>query len=128
LNLMCTYLTGYYNRNDKVRTYLDDRAAEFPERDEVIQALNTSAELVEGMQLPPESMWWNKANFFSLIAELSRSPKLRKIPPLEAAQKLVKFSNDVPQDYALAAREATGRKGQRDLRGKAIRDALQTSA
>jgi hypothetical protein len=125
LNLMCTYMSGYYNRNDRVRKFLDERADEFPERDEVISALNSSAEFINVLQIPDDSMWWNKANFFTLVAELARSPGLRRVDPTRVARALVDFSVSVPSDYALAAREAVGRKGQRELRGKAVREAIR---
>jgi hypothetical protein len=124
LNIICTYLAGYYNRNDKVRRYLDELSTDFPEGDEVIDALNSSADFINAMNLPAQSMWWNKANFFSLVAELARSPALRSSAPVDAAKKLLEFSTAVPADYALAAREGVGRKAQRELRGEAIRHAL----
>jgi hypothetical protein len=40
LNVMCTYLAGYYNRNDRVRKFLDDKNSEFSEKEEVIGACN----------------------------------------------------------------------------------------
>jgi hypothetical protein len=125
LNLVCTFLTGYYNRNDKVRKYLDERAEEFPERTEVIDALNAAGAFVEEMDLPPESMWWNKANFFSLTTELARSAELRSYSPIKAAKALADFSEKVSPDYVLAAREAVGRKGNRELRGIEVKKALQ---
>lgn len=124
LNLMCTYLTGYYERNDRVRKYLDERASQFPERDEVLSALNDTASYISAMDLPGNSMWWNKANFFTVMSELSRVPALREQPPEQAAEKLAAFAAAVPGDYALAAREAVGRKPQRELRGEAVRKAL----
>jgi hypothetical protein len=127
LNLMCTYLTGYFNRNDRVRKYLDERAVSFPERDEVISALNDSSHFVASMALPADSIWWNKANFFSLIAEISRCAPLRTADPARAAEKLVEFAENLPSEYALAAREATGRKGQRELRGTAVRTVLESA-
>ena len=72
LNVMCTYLTGYYNRNDRVRKLLEDKNSEFKEKNEVISALNLTAEFVHDLKIPEESMWWNKANFFSLICEIAR--------------------------------------------------------
>jgi hypothetical protein len=125
LNLMCTYLAGYFNRNDRVRRYLEDYAEEFSEREEVIAALNESAAFVKSMDLPAGSIWWNKANFFSLISELSRTPALREGSPHRAAQNLVRFSEALPADYVLAAREATGRKSPRELRGSAVRKVIE---
>jgi hypothetical protein len=125
LNLMCTYMTGYYQRNDRVRKFLEERATHFPEKTEVISAINESAKYIWSIDLPLNSMWWNKANFFTLVAELSRMPDLRQQSPSEARQRLLKFSENVPANYALAAREAVGRKAQRELRGKAVRAALK---
>jgi hypothetical protein len=124
LNLICTYLTGYYNRNDRVRKFLDERTSEFPERDDVINALNSSASLIDQLALPPDSIWWNKANFFTLVAELSRYPRLSALSPAKVAEQLIGFASAIPSDYALAAREAVSRKGQRELRGREVRDLI----
>ena len=124
LNVMCSYLTGYYERNDKVRRYLDDKADNFPEKLDVISAINDTAEYIAAMDFDGSSMWYNKGNFFTLVVELARSPELRLQEPSEAAAKLSIFAAAVPQDYALAAREAVGRRGQRELRGQAVRAAL----
>jgi len=124
LNIMCTYLTGYYQRNDRVRKFLDERATSFPERDDVISVMNHTASCISAMNLPDSAMWWNKANFFTLVSELSRMPKLRDQHPDIAGQKLLQFGQAVPMDYSLAAREAVGRKAQRELRGKVVRDIL----
>ena len=128
LNVICTYLTGYYNRNDRVRKYLEDCATEFAERDEAIDALNASAQIIDQMELPASSMWWSKANFFTLVAELSRFDGRNRIDTEKTATNLTAFASVVPPDYALAAREAVGRKGQRDLRGCAVRQLLASQA
>ena len=47
LNVMCTYLVGYYERNDRVRRMLDDFAAVFDERQEVLDVLNETAVFIE---------------------------------------------------------------------------------
>lgn len=85
LNVMCTYLLGYYERNDRVRKMLDDRAAAFEERQEVIDVLNATASFIVDMELPIGSPWWNKANFFTIVCELARHPDLRQRDPLETA-------------------------------------------
>jgi hypothetical protein len=127
LNIMCTFMTGYYQRNDRVRKFLDERAAAFGEQDEVIISINDTASFIMDMNLPDTAMWWNKANFFTVVSELSRIPALRAQSPEAAARKLMEFSRSVPTDYSLAAREGVGRKPQRELRAKAIRDTLGIS-
>ncbi|CAA7619146.1 conserved hypothetical protein [Magnetospirillum sp. LM-5] len=124
LNIMCTYLSGYYNRNDKVRKFLEDKNSEFHEKEEVINALNEAAGFIHLMDLPNDSMWWNKANFFSLVCELSRNTAIKALGAPVVGGKLLSFANAVPQNYSLAAREAVGRKSQRELRGSAIRTAI----
>jgi hypothetical protein len=127
LNIMCTYMTGYFQRNNRVRKYLEERASSFPERDEVIGAINAAGDYINSMNLPDGSMWWNKANFFTLVSELSRLPETMKQSPQDAKQKLLSFADKVPPDYALAAREAVGQKAERELRGKVVRTLLLAS-
>lgn len=124
LNVMCTYLLGYFNRNDKVRRLLEDKNSYFAERDEVVLAINSAASYVKDLALEPGSMWWNKANFFTLICELARNPDARLNSPASTRDKLAAFAEGVEDDYSLAAREAVGRKAQRELRGAVIRRLL----
>ncbi len=124
LNVMCTYLAGYFNRNDKVRKFLYDKNDEFQEKDEVIDSLNEVSQFIDDLALPADSMWWNKANFFTLVCELSGDQSLMKIGTNIVKDRIVAFSKNVPSDYALAAREGVGRKSQREFRGKMARLAI----
>jgi hypothetical protein len=121
-------MTGYFQRNNRVRKYLEDRASSFPERDEVIGAINTAGEYINSMDLPDGSMWWNKANFFTLVSELSRMPAIMKQSAQTAKRKLLKFAENVPTEYTLAAREAVGQKAEREFRGKTVRNLLLASS
>jgi len=123
LSIMCTYLSGYFNRNDKVRKYLEDKNSEFAERTEVIEKLNAAARKINSLSLPEGSMWWNKANFFSLMCEMVRGGDVIGVNSTILSERLSRFAQDLPKDYALAAREAVGRKRERELRGSAIRAA-----
>ncbi len=128
LNVMCTFLTGYYNRNDRVRKFLDQYADEFADKQLVLDDLNNTAKYIVEMDLGNGSVWWNKANFFSLVVELARLPDLRTQPAADAAAKLIAFGLALPGDYTLAAREAVNGKAQRELRGRMIRDVLLEGA
>lgn len=125
LNVMSTFLTGFYNRNDRVRRYLDERSDEFQEKDDLIAALNSTAAYIAKMNLPLTSVWWNKANFFTIVIELARNPDMRRQPPEDAGEKLQVFERNLPQAYSLAAREAVNGKAQRELRGRLVREALE---
>ena len=124
LNVMGTYLAGYYNRNDRVRKFLDDSAEFFAEKEEVIEVMNDTASFIAAMNLPEDSIWWNKANFFTLVVELARHAELRVQNAADAAAKITTLSANFPTDYALAAREAVNGKAQRELRGAKVRQAL----
>lgn len=124
LNVMGTYLSGYFNRNDKVRRFLEDKNSDFPERNEVLNALNDAALFIEEMEIPDDDIWWSKANFFTLICEVSRNEHIRDKGPAYVRNKLDGFAANVPAEYLLAAREAVGRKNQRELRARLIREAI----
>lgn len=125
LNVMCTYLNGYYERNNLVRTYLDSKAERFAEKQIVIQRVNEAASYIERLHLPVGSMWWNKANFFTLIVELARQPELMQKPAPAVSQALIDFSGDVPDQYALDAREAVSRKPQRERRANTLQAIIE---
>lgn len=124
LNVMCTFLAGYYNRNDKVRRFLDDKNSHFHEREDVLASLNGVAAFIDEIELPVDSIWWNKANYFTLICELARAPELMSQGAVTVREKLDAFSERLPEEYALAAREAVGRKAQRETRGRLLRACL----
>lgn len=123
LNVMCTCILGYYSRNGNVRKLLDEKAIDFTGREEIISLINSTAEYVFSLALPTGSVWWNKANFFTLIVELARHPEIR-INCEEARSRLLRFEENIPNEYALAAREAVGMKKERELRGKHFRHLL----
>ena len=124
LNVMCTFLSGYFNRNDKVRRFLEDKNSYFPERDEVLDALNSTASFIAQLQLPTNSMWWSKASFFTLLCEFSRNKDMRELNIGDVSTRLQNFAKNVPEQYMLAAREAVGRKAQREIRALALRGLL----
>lgn len=125
LNLMCTYISGsYYNRNDKVRRYLEDKLSVFQEKEEVIGSINRAASFIAGLNLHETSMWWSKSNFFTLMAEFSRNNKYTALDNSMVRVKLLEFEGMLPEGYALAAREAVSRKSQRETRAEAIQKIL----
>ena len=73
---MCTYLTGYYNRNDRVRKLLEDKNDEFAEKEEVVDILNSASDFINRLDFYGESIWWSKANFFGLMCEVAREPRI----------------------------------------------------
>ena len=123
LNVLATFLSGYYNRNAKVKELLEAYNDEFRDADTIISLLNDVAIYVNNMELGPRSIWHNKANFFSLVVE-SAWNYTNLIDPATAAGKLGALENELPPEYGLAAREAVNNRNQRLLRGGYVKAAL----
>lgn len=127
LNILGTLLGGYYNRNSRVKEYLERYNDEFPESDILISHLNVIADYVGELRIPAQSMWWNKANFFTLVIELeAANPRFPEASALSA--QLTAFEKKTPPDYALAAREAVNNKNQRALRGTHVKGMIKASS
>lgn len=120
LNTMSTLLAGYYNRNTKVKEFLETHNSVFDDADNMISLLNRAGDFINKMELPAESIWWNKANFFTLSIELTLS--LDRIgDPRAVVDSLSQFERELPAEYGLAAREAVNNRTQRATRGQFFR-------
>jgi hypothetical protein len=125
LNIMCTHILGsYYNRNDKVRKFLEDKLSDFPEKNEAVSSINSSADYISQLNIPDSSAWWSKANFFTLMTEFTNNAKYLELDQNFVIERLLYFEKGMPEEYSLAAREAVSRKSQRELRAKKIRSLL----
>lgn len=120
LNVMSTFLGGYYNRNLKVKEYLEAYNSEFEQSDLILEKFNSVGSYIQKMKLPDTSIWWNKANFFTLTVEIMFSLDKLAAPEV-VARKLINFGEQLPAKYALAAREAVNNKTQRAERGDYFR-------
>jgi hypothetical protein len=125
LNVMCTYIhRSYYNRNSQVRKFLDLYVSEYREKQATVDAINASANFIFTLDLPEDCIWWSKANLFTLLAEFSLDDRYLGLPITTVKEKLIGFSAKPPSDYVLAAREGTGRKGQRETRASCLKHLL----
>ncbi|MCR9240565.1 MAG: DUF262 domain-containing protein [Rhodobiaceae bacterium] len=125
LNLMATFLKGYYARNGTAKELLDEQADECPQKDEIVIRFEQVAKFLKSMRLQKASMWNNKANLFTLFTELGRNfEQVTEIGADEVKKRLNDFEKDVPSDYALAAREAVNNRKERLERSKYLKGAL----
>jgi hypothetical protein len=123
LNVMSTVLGGYYNRNTKVKEYLEIHNDEFERAEDIIDQMNSIGSFIADMRLPESSIWWNKANFFTMSVELIWAHG--KLPTSnDVAKALVIFEENLPGEYALDAREAVNNKTQRANRGAFFQKAI----
>lgn len=122
LNVLSTIEGGYYGRNDKVKNYLEQYASEFPQANIVLEKLNHIARMIRSFDFSARSIWFNKANFFTVVCELARDERLSDID-IDATSALMKeFEVEPPRDFQAAAREAVNNRPERQFRANAFRE------
>lgn len=125
LNIIATVYFGFFPRNEKTREFLDEAQESFPSRDEILAGLEKSAETIEKLSLPDDSIWKSKSNAFTLfIIFFWHNQAIERLGLENIKQNLLSFGDNLPADYALAAREAVNNRRQRLLRHEKVCDAL----
>ena len=93
--LICsTILEGqYFGRSSKINEYLEKYNDEFAIFDELFDKIYNSLWLIDQLKLSDKSYWFNKANLFTLIIELSKNKEELDLNLLEL--KLIDLENKV---------------------------------
>jgi len=121
LNIMSSFLLGFYNRNEKAMENLNDYAEVFSERDEVVDVLEKAADVVLKLRFKSKSYFLNKANIYSLIVAVAQAIREGcRIDVDSLRSELDKFEADLPDEYKLAAAEAVNSTRARQLRNTYI--------
>jgi hypothetical protein len=127
LNVLGTIDQGFFNRNIPT-ALLEEYSENYPEKDDVIVKMNGVAKIYLDLKLPTGSYWYNKANFFSLLIVLFENhDDVANKSPRTMSKGLIKFEKNLPEDYALAAKEAVNNKRERLLRHTYIENILLES-
>lgn len=125
LNLMSTYLSDFYNRNDFITRHLEEYAEVFKRKDEVFDILELAANKYIKLKLKRKSYWYNKANAFSLMSFFAKNwEKIKDIDEKDIKQKLEDFEQQLPSDYQIAAKEGVNNKQERLVRNKHLEEQL----
>lgn len=128
LNIMSTIVGGFFNRNEKTTSLLEDYKDEFPEKDSIYDQIIKTFETIELLDLSGLTFWVAKANFFSLsVAIAQKTGTNEKLDIVDTKQKLITFSNSIPDDYALAAREGVNNRKERILRNDYVSKLIVTN-
>ncbi|MCD8438672.1 DUF262 domain-containing protein [Tenacibaculum finnmarkense] len=139
---IATLLEGsYFDRSRKVDEYLDKFNSYFPDSSIVIRELLGSIDTLKNLNFSDRSYWYNKANLFTLLIELSKIDLKQlnlenlEIELLSLENKLdVYFTankkedlNDISEDekkYFEFSRQGSNGKASREHRGKVIKNIL----
>jgi len=125
LNLLATHIGGFYGRNELAIRYLDEYKEVLNNKNEILNAFESTASFILKLELEDTSYWFNKANMFSLFLYFSRNQSLMDSAKIsEYKSKLIDFETNIPADYQLAAKEAVNNRQQRLLRNSHIEKIL----
>jgi hypothetical protein len=126
LNIMSTLLGGFFNRNERTTSLLEDYKEAFPTRDFVYDLIQRAMEAVVSLKLESNSFWSAKANFFTLVVAIAKRLEVNQPLDIDATRgQLLKFAVEAPEDYLLAAREAVNNKRERQARHNYVANILR---
>lgn len=121
LNLMATFMSGFYARNEQITEHLENYKDPFDGNTSLVQRINNAANYLLTLDLEDKKFWFSKSNSFSLLAALdSRDAVVTRLNLSRIKGALDAFARDVPADYSLAAKEAVNNKKERLLRHEKI--------
>lgn len=124
LNLMCTFLDGFYTRNDNIETNLELYLEDFPNRNRLVDVFESVSQLYLSLSLPKSSVWNNKANFFSLFICLSNAyVKHGFLPDSQLLKEILKIVR-LTEEYKIAAKEGVNNKKERVIRNDFINEEI----
>lgn len=119
LNIMLTYLSGFYNRNDLVESNLEEYSEKFARKEELINSLELVANKILKIKFKKKSFWYNKANAFSLLCLfMKRWDVIANMDIHLIKSRLDSFDLSVPEKYKFAAKEGVNNTIERRLRNR----------
>lgn len=141
LVLVCTFMSGYSNRDDELEKYLENYNEEFKQKESLRAEFDNVADFIALCDFDAKSRAWKKADLFTLLVEIHRAIYKRKIPlnPEVAALSVKGFYDDVdsavdsgdtsqyPGIYYQAALQASNDRGSRLKRGEIMQTILDST-
>ena len=71
-------LGGYFSADKEVENLVEMYNEIYDRADEVTSKILNALDTINNLQLPPDSMWFRKSNFFTLVAEISMNGEALK--------------------------------------------------
>lgn len=125
LNLISTYMTDFYNRNDLIDKNLEEFADDFPLKNEVFNMMENVASKFTKIKFRKKSYWLNKANAFSILIFFAKEwNRISQIDERIIKEKLEHFENNLPEEYRISAKEGVNNKKERLVRNKYLTEIL----
>ena len=135
LALICTFLGGYFNRDDEFGEYLARYNDLFQEEEEIDARIRRCFEFILECGFDVQSRIWKKADLFTLLVELDASFRSgRELQPSVVVAALDAFFNGIKNAsvdsasvygvYYKAALQATNDRGNRLRRAEIIQGVI----
>lgn len=119
LNLMSTYISDFYNRNDFINRHLEEYSETFQRKDEVFDILDLASNKYIKLKLKKKSYWYNKANAFSIMCLFTKNwDRIKDLDEKTIKESLEHFEQELPLDFQIAAKEGVNNKQERLIRNK----------
>lgn len=83
---------GYFAQDKEVEPVVAGFNEEYPTKDHMISLMIKVFAIINDLDLPLDSMWFRKSNFFTLVVEIARN--VDRIPP-DFKKKLMTFEENV---------------------------------
>lgn len=83
---------GYFSRDTEIENFIIAHNDEFPESNSIQERFIKLFELIKNLELPDDSIWYRKSNFFTLFIELL---KIKIKRPDILKKNLLEFENEV---------------------------------
>lgn len=131
---------GYFSRGSEIENYVKKYDPEYQNKDLMISNLNTILELIVNCSLEPDSIWFRKSSFFTVVVELAKYKENSGfVPNASSLSKMLKefenklsrnrnkdiSKNEFAEYYYYTFQGTTGRKG-RNNRGDLLKKYLDT--
>lgn len=133
-------LEGYFASYKEVEPFIKRYDNEYPNKKAMIHTINNALDTLNKLKLKPDSMWFRKTGFFTLVVEISklvRAGETLSVKDLKIA--LSDFENEIYRNkdkntdtnkfaefYKYMFQSTTSRKG-RQVRGQLLEDYLAES-
>lgn len=130
LNIISTSLGGFYDRNGKSISNLNERAVDFiPDpATKIVSNLNTIAKKINELKLGRKSIYLSKTGFFSLcVALYSYIDVIEDVDMSQLKTLLESFEANQPEPFKLAMSEGLNNKSNRQVRHDFLIDLIVQS-
>lgn len=96
LSVMSTLIIGgYFTRDAEIEKTVALYNDSFPSKEFVFEVITSVLKGVKSMNLEPDSIWYRKSNFFTLVVELSKQKEQKEVDFIALKPKLLELEKNV---------------------------------